>query len=229
MTSQLEQDGSGNMPEGDIQAIQYLKKAIFDGVHWYMALLEAIKLWTTAEETYNDRFFRYLIDNEAFDWLLLAERLCEEISDQIPEEEMINLLFFDRPPMELSHEEFQKNIGQAKYRAYLNYLYGILVEDALILAVLNDIRKEQRSFSSSPDADNIDRAYNRIYGGSQQVLLNKFRKEKNYPHQKITTLNELKEFTYWLFKHRIKTCDKSLVASDTRKALIHLQHRMPLK
>jgi len=33
------------------------------------------------------------------------------------------------------------------------------------------------------------------------------------------SLAELKEFTYWLFKYRIKNTDKERVASDTRKAL----------
>ena len=37
------------------------------------------------------------------------------------------------------------------------------------------------------------------------------------------TLTELKEFTYWLFKRRIKIWDPARVASDTRKGLEKLQ------
>jgi hypothetical protein len=33
---------------------------------------------------------------------------------------------------------------------------------------------------------------------------------------------ELKELTYWLFKHRLRQCDPARVASDTRKALAQL-------
>ena len=85
---------SGSKNEGDIRAIQHLKKSVSNGKHWYLALLEAIKLWESTKETYNRREYRYLIDGEAFDWLLLAERLCQEIAELIPENEKINLLFF---------------------------------------------------------------------------------------------------------------------------------------
>ena len=61
--------------EDGIKAVDELKAAIAGGKHWYIALLEAIGLWTTAEETHNGRLYRYLIAGEAFDWLLLAERL----------------------------------------------------------------------------------------------------------------------------------------------------------
>ena len=208
---------------GDAKAIARLKQAVANGKHWYIALLEAIKLWKSAEEDYQGRHLRYLIDGEAFDWLLLAERLSNEISESIPEKERIDLLFFDLPPLELTREEFKKLIGPVKYRAYLNYLYGVLVEENLISAVVDEIRKERLVSGSNKHEDILDKAYRRIYGDSQQSLLNSFRKEKRYPKRKSMTLSELKEFTYWLFKYRIKKCDKSRVASDTKKALIKMQ------
>ncbi len=211
---------------GDIKAIEHIKQAVADGKHWYIALLEAIKLWKSAEEDYHGRHFRYLINGEAFDWLLLAERLSEEINESIPEKERVNLLFFDLPPLELTREEFKKLIGPTKYRAYLNYLYGVLVEENLISAVVDEIRKERLVSGSSKHEDIIDKAYRRIYGDSQQSLLDSFRKEKRYPKRKSMNLSELKEFTYWLFKYRIKKCDKSRVASDTKKALIKMQRNL---
>jgi hypothetical protein len=167
-----------------------------------------------------------LIDGEAFDWLLLAERLSDEISQSIPEQERINLLFFDLPPLELSREEFKKFIGAVKYRAYLNYLYGVLVEENLLAAVVDEIRKERLVSGSNKHEDILDKAYRRIYSHNQQALLDSFRKEKKYPKRKSMTLGEMKEFTYWLFKYRIKRCDKSRVASDTKKALIKMQRNL---
>ena len=35
----------------------------------------------------------------------------------------------------------------------------------------------------------------------------------------MTTLTELKEFTYWLFKRRLRVSDKAKLASDTRKGI----------
>jgi len=206
-------------------AVEHLREAILSGKHWYLALLETIGLWTLPEEKYKGRTYRYLIANEAFDWLLLAERLCDAVNAFIPEQEKIDLLFFGKAPLELSNREFKQLIGCAKYRAFLNYWYGVAVEEALILAVEKEIEKEHRSCPYASSHDFSDLAYQRIYGASQQEMLHRFRSEAGRPDSNRMELSELKEFTYWLFKHRLNYCDKARVASDTRKALIELaQH-----
>ena len=77
----------------DREAILHLREAISTGKNWYVALLEAIGLWGSAEELHDGRYYRYLIGGEAFDWLSLAERLCQEIDGLVPEGEKIDLLF----------------------------------------------------------------------------------------------------------------------------------------
>jgi hypothetical protein len=213
----------------DAEAIQHLTEAIATGKHWYVALLETIKLWVSTEEDYQGRHYCYLIANEAFDWLVLAERLCEELNGLIPEKERVDLLFFDQPPVELTKGEFRELIGNTKYQAYLNYLYGILAEEFLILAVTEEVRKARRVLGSNGDEGVVDEAYQRIYGATQGELLKSFRRERHYPQRKSISLNELKEFTYWLFKYRLKRCEKSRVASDTKKALMKLYHYLSLK
>ncbi len=210
--------------EYDAQLIRHLREAIVGGEHWYLALLKAVKLWSSAEEDCDGRHYRYLINGEAFDWLVLAERLCQEVDELIPEEELIALLFYDRPPVELERDEFRELIGDAKYSAYLNYLYGVLVEEVLIQAVKEEIRKEKRVSGLTRDKEVLDEAFRRIYGASEKDLLDCFRKEKHYPRRKSITVGELKEFTYWLFNQRVRGNDKSRVASDTKKALVKLHY-----
>jgi hypothetical protein len=213
----------------DTQAIQGLKSAIAEGKNWYVAVLEAIRLWSSPEEDYDGRHYQYLVDNEAFDWLVLAERLCEELDGLIPEKERANLLFFGIPPIELSKDEFKNIIGDFKYQAHLNYFYGILVEKFLILAVTEEIRKKKRVLGLNNDNGVVDEVYQRIYGATQFALLKQFRKERHYPQLRSISLSELNEFTYWLFKYRIKRRDKSCVASDTKKALTKLHGLLKLK
>ena len=217
------------MSTRDTQAIQGLKSAIAEGKNWYVAVLEAIRLWSSPEEDYEGRHYQYLVDNEAFDWLVLAERLCEELDGLIPERERTNLLFFGIPPIELSKDEFKNRIGEFKYQAHLNHFYGILVEKFLILAVTEEIRKKKRVSGLNNDNGIIDEAYQRIYSVTQSALLKQFRKERHYPQLKSISLSELNEFTYWLFKYRIKMRDKSCVASDTKKALTKLHKLLNLK
>jgi hypothetical protein len=213
----------------DSQAIQGLKGAIAEGRNWYMALLEAVRSWSSPEEDYAGRHYQYLIDNEAFDWLVLTERLCEELDGLIPEKERINLLFSGAPPVEISKDEFKNLIGASKYRAHLNYFYGILVERFLLLSVTEEIRKKKRVLGLNNDNGVVDEAYWHIYGDTQFALLKQFRKERHYPQLRSIRLSELNEFTYWLFKYRIKTRDKSRVASDTKKALTKLHKILDLR
>ena len=217
MEDQLQPLGNMEVSE-DSEAIRHLKAAIAQGKHWYIALLEAIGLWDKTEETYNGRHYRYLIANEAFDWLLLAERLLEEVGHLVLEEEIIDLIFCGKAPIVVSTEEFRQFIGEAKYNAHLNYFYGIVVEEALLLAVEEKVRKEQHVYAL--DGNHItELAYEQIYDATMTALLRIFKQEKGYPQRKSMELTECKEFTYWLFKLRVKICDKARVASDTRKGL----------
>ena len=209
-------------PTGDTKAIRHLEQAITSGQHWYIALLEAIGLWDAAEETSNGHTYCYLIAGEAFDWLVLAERLCQAVDGLLPDKEKTALLFYGEPPLNLSTEKFKELLGSVKYHQYLNYFYGITVEEALIRTVQEEVRKERWASGDSKEKDTINEAYRRIYGATKAVLLRRFRRDKGYPQLKSVTLTELKDFTYWLFKHRLKQCDKSRVASDTKKALQQL-------
>ena len=207
------------MSTQDAQAIRGLKSAIGEGRNWYVSLLEAVRLWTSPEEDYAGRHYQYLVDNEAFDWLVLTERLFEELDGLIAEKERTNLLFFGIPPIGLSKDEFKSLIGASKYQAHLNYFYGILVERFLILVVLG----------LNNDNGVVDEAYQRIYGAPQSALLKQFRKERHYRQLRSMRLSELNEFAYWLFKYRMKARDKSRVASDTKKALTKLHELVDLK
>ncbi|MDD5038354.1 MAG: hypothetical protein PHN78_03460 [Dehalococcoidales bacterium] len=215
-------------PTGEPEAIRHMKQAMAGGKHWYIALLEAIGLWETAEEIHNNRTYRYLIAGEAFDWLLLADRLCEPMNGLLPDDEKTALLFQGKPPLKLSIAKFKKLIGSIKYRQYLNYLYGITVEEALIWVVQEEVRKERWGSGYSMEKDTTNEVYRRVYGTTRTVLLRHFRRDKHYPQLKSIGLTELKEFIYWLFKYRLKHCDKTRVASDTKKALNWLhRHGFP--
>ena len=201
-----------------------LRRAVMEGGTWFIALLQAIAQWPLPEETVGDRCYRYLVGGEAFDWLLLAERLCEALDGLLPPEEQEALLFFGRPPLDITEEEFRRLIGYAKYRAHLNYLYGVIVEEVLQLVVEDDLRKDQLSRvwekHLPPDAE----AFQHIYGRGQQELLREFRQERRLSEAADLSLAESQEFTYWLFKRRLRWCDPARVASDTRRALAKLRH-----
>jgi hypothetical protein len=204
------------------EQIDYLKGLVESGEHWYIALLKTMARWDQAEEMIEDRRYRYLIGGEAFDWLLLAERLLDEIPAFVGGRERDALLFHGHPPLEVDDEEFQALIGTPKYQAYLNYLYGVVVEEALQLAIEEEVAKERHGYVwSAGDSDN-EPAFERLYGRPQAEMLAEFRRERKLEPSDRIEVWELKEFTYWLFKFRVRHHEGARVASDTRKGLVTL-------
>ena len=215
-------------PFGDVsvsseaQAIRHFREAVAGGTHWYVALLEAVGMWNVVEESYKGQEYRYLIANEAFDWMLLAERILDEVNHLVPQVEVEQFLFHCKPPIELSNGEFRRIIGEAKYQAYLNYFYGVTVEETLLLVAEEEARKERITQALSENGQSQEEAYVRIYGATEEELLKKFRKGRSGSRRRSIELGEMKEFTYWLFKYRLDNSDKARVASDTKKALEEL-------
>jgi len=209
----------------DDEAIRYFRSAITAGTNWYIALLEAIKLWQSADETYRGRYYRYILDETALDWLLLAERLCDAAGDLVPEDAKQALLLQSQPPLDITKEKFHELVGDVRYKQYLNYFYGVTIEQALILAVQEEVRKERRLAGLAKEDDTTGQAYLRVYGDTEENLLAKFRKQNHYRRLKSISQDELKEFTYWLFRFRVRHSEKPRVASDTKKALDWVQRQ----
>jgi hypothetical protein len=210
-------------------AVRHFQEGLAAGKHWYLALLEAIGLWTDEVETVCGYQYHYLIEGEAFDWLLLAQRLCEAGSGLVPEDERFALIFENKPPLQVSPEEFKNLIGPAKYHQYLNFFYGVTVEEALLQAVREEVRKERFSNCWNSRDGEEEETFNRVYGETEPSLFKRFRKEKHYSQYASSSLTEFKEFTYWCFKQRLRTSEKARVASDTHKALEWLRrNRSPL-
>ena len=212
----------------DNESVAYLRDAIAKGKHWFIALLESIAMWTLSEENYKERQHRYLIGGEAFDWLILAERLLSEVTGLVPQDEVIALLFHSKFPIDITDDEFHRLIGHSKYRGQLNYFYGVTVEEGLMLAVEEEVRKEQFVRGIIDGDDLVDEIFQRLYGASHAELLSKFRKENSYPSKRSIDFSELKEFTYWLFKFRVNNSDRARIASDVVKGMRELERQRQL-
>ncbi|MDA0988605.1 MAG: hypothetical protein O2783_05670 [Chloroflexi bacterium] len=205
------------------QAIAHLKNALAQGKNCVTALLESMSLWTLAEEVYQEHHNRYLLDGEAFDWLLLAERLLAEVDDLVPEDEKREMLFSGDFPRSLTEEEIKSLLGPEKYSAYLNYWYGVVVEEAIIQSAQEEERKRLHSGGVRASFAVTDGAFRRVYGQEREELHQQFREEKGYSESSAFTATEAKEFTYWLFKYRLIHGEGERVASDTRKGILFLQ------
>ena len=205
------------------EALRHLTENVKMGRPWLEVLLEAMSMWTVPEEQRNGRLYKYIIQGEAFDWLLLVERMCDALDDLDLAHEMEDLLFRGRFPVEVTPENLKESLGYNKYRGILNFWYGVVVEEALHMAVEEEVRKEMRAGGRVDVEDVSDAIFRRIYDDGQFNLVGRFRKEMGYPKRVRFSLTQAKEFTYWLFKLRLQYWDPARVASDTRKGLKWLQ------
>ena len=206
------------------EALLYLRTAAQSGVPWPQALLDAIALWTLPGEVHQGRTYRYLLRGEALDWLVLAERLCAEIAEYIPQEELETLLFAGRLPPSVTPEEFRERLGGHKYRAWLNYWYGVVVEEALQEAVVAEVRKRQQGRGYPDSEDLIEEAFAHLYGATRADLLKEYRREAGVGQRAPLSLADGKEFIYRLSQRRYQLWDPARVASDTRKGIRYLEH-----
>lgn len=199
-----------------------LRAEIAAGRHWYVALMDAVARWPLPQEWVDGCFYRYLIGGEAFDWLLLAERLLLPLADCVPATDLEALLFRGQPPIEQSADEFRRAIGPGKHGAHLTFVYGVVVEEALQLAVEEELHKELRCCVWEQDRRIEESVYERIYSKPRSHLLAAFQAERCIMSGDGLSLAQWKEFQYWLFKYRIKHSDPAKLASDTRRGLAQL-------
>jgi hypothetical protein len=205
------------------EALLHLNSALRAGVPWHRAILEAVGLWTLPHEVYQGRDFRFLIQGEAFDWLLLAERFCAELDGLIPQEDKERLLFSGALPETVEPELFRDLLGTNKYRAHLNFWYGVVVEEALQLAVEEEVRKRHLARCYADTEDLVEEAFTLLYGGSRAALVEEFREQARIPRRRALSISDVKEFTYWVHKRRLKVWDPARVASDTDKGIKRLR------
>ena len=205
------------------EAIGQFRTALEKGQPWPEALLDAMGAWPVAEEVHRKRRRRYFIGGEAFDWVLLAERLLDASDGLVPKREREDLLLRGRFPEEFDEDVLRGRLGVEKYRGYLNFFYGVTVEEALQLAAEEQAHKRHLSNGVRYKVDVTDEAFRAIYDGSLEEMLAKFREDVGLPNRHTMGLRESKEFTYWLFKYRVKNSEPARMASDTKKGLDQLQ------
>ena len=175
----MDSNSSTTNSDSRLLAVEHLNAALTEGRDWPEALLEAMVLWTAPEEVYGGRTYNYFIAGEAFDWLLLAERLLNESRDVVPEDEVETLIFEGRFPDRFDTERIPELLGGDKYRGYLNYHYGVTVEEALQLACEMELRKRDTSNGVRYRTAYAEQVFPLIYRKSREELLRMFRETED--------------------------------------------------
>ena len=84
--------------------IQELKSKIENGINWEKAVVDCISDWDINEEFYRGYKYKYWINNEAFDWMTLTERLGSAIKSYLNKKKYHELIFTGLLPNKSSYE-----------------------------------------------------------------------------------------------------------------------------
>ena len=204
-----------------------LIEEITEGKFWALALMNAIGRWSQPRETVDGLELTYLLGGEAFDWLLLAERLLRGVEQEsaglVPAIAVDRLLISGQLPEEVSPAYFREALGFEKYRAHLNFFYGVVVEEALWHAVEQEVQKERGVRGLHQSFGISDMVFEKLYRADFNTLMRRFRRARGERASVKFTLSEWKEFRYSLFRYRLSNNDSARIASDTHKGLTMLE------
>ena len=204
-------------PELPLDPLGRFDDELAAGAHWYLAALRACGQWRLAVETHHGRRLTYLVAREALDLVSLIDRIAGTRRDAVPRAERAELRFHGRPPIYVAGHAFADALGEARFQAYLNYFYGIDVEEAVVHAVELEAAK-----AHSLDRAHAD-AYPLVYGKTLEELLATYRAARGQPDGDRIRWADWKDFTYWRFRLRLRTQVPARIASDTRKGIALLQ------
>ncbi len=145
--------------------------------------------------------------------MTLTERLGSAIKSYLNKEKYHELIFTGLLPNKSSYEYMKKIISRNKLSQMRNFYYGIIIEDLIY------VQKSQQYLKKSLYNTNNYDGYEEIYGKNINLLFKQFAKNIKFAKKNTINLYTYKEFTYWLFKYRIKNSDETKVASDTNLSI----------
>ena len=175
---------------------------------WRDHIFQAISRWSLPCEEIDDEPHVYFIAGEAFNWRRLAERLAWHITFLLNDDEesaMSEWLEDAHMFGGLEEAQFRRVLGHEKWRAFLNYFYGVTLERCLLLNIGARITKDRFAGGKRVNDDMLDEAFVSLYEASEFELWMAFASESGLEARSSATrtLAIDDEFTYWLFKRRI--------------------------
>jgi len=215
---------SADLSSSEVETLDKLRLELQTGKDTIRALIIASAKWPLSEEVIEDSHYRYILAEEAFDLFSLINRLAGDCKDVISSTHLMDAVFVDEYDLVTSCEYLRIELGGVKYSQYLNYFYGVLLEEILLFATEDEVRKMYTSNGFRNAAQETDIAMIRLYGANERALLNRYCIETGFePIKDEMDVTQKKEFTYWLFKFRMRWAEPAKAASDVSKALNYMQ------
>ena len=166
--------------------------------------------------------YQYWINDEAFNWYLLASRIIFSVKD---EQNIKKLDHF------LSIEHFLPGSDQRiiinlfppdKYRAHLNFIYGVILEEVIIC--FNEMEKNKDVLNQFNVTDSINLVYLNLYGMDYTEFIRLYEFETKTKLDQFDTLHSYYNFLYWSWKYRLMKSTPEKIAYDSQSGINFLMN-----
>ena len=184
--------------------------------------LKIIGHWPLKSEIIGDIDYQYWINDEAFNWYLLASRIIFSVKDEQNIKKLDHFLstvhFLPGSDQRIMINLFPPD----KYRAHLNFIYGVILEEVIIC--FNEMEKNKDVLNQFNVTDSINLVYLNLYGMDYTEFIRLYEFETKTKLDQFDTLHSYYNFLYWSWKYRLKKSTPEKIAYDSQSGINFLMN-----
>ena len=202
------------------QGIILFHELLASGISMHEALLTVIGRWSAKEEIVNDIQFRYWVSGEAFNWELLARRLLLS-TNEINSDSALDQLLTEPFVLPGGDQSMITHFfSPQKYKAHLNFLYGVMLEEVIIN--VNELSAAKEILSQLSHETPLDTTYLNLYAHNYEDFIKLYQYENKLNFEEFSCLYDYQEFLYWSWKYRIRKSTPEKIAYDTQTGISYV-------
>tara|TARA_Y100001970_G_scaffold225688_1_gene278739 strand:- start:18142 stop:18807 length:666 start_codon:yes stop_codon:yes gene_type:complete len=179
--------------------------------------LKIIGKWPVKTEIINNIEYKYWIDDEAFNWHLLATRIIFSLNEETNKKPLNAFLHSTYLLPGSDQRKIINLFPPDKYRAHLNFIYGVVLEEVIIC--FNEMEKNKDIINQFHASDAINAVYLDLYGYNFSEFKRIYEFEKKIKLDKFDSLYSYYDFLYWSWKYRIKKSTPEKIAYDSQSGI----------
>ncbi|PZC40750.1 MAG: hypothetical protein DK305_000378 [Chloroflexi bacterium] len=202
------------------EGLEIFTKLINNNVSLEKAILTIIGRWAVKEEIVDNVNYQYWINDEVFNWLFLASRILDASKDLIEIDLSLSFLFNTYILPGGDQTILTRAFPPYKYKAHLNFLYGVLLEESII--IVNDMQGNKEALSGLTKNFKNDSTYLILYGYTYDEFIRLYEYENKLHITQFNSLNDYYNFLYWSWQYRIKNSTPEKIAYDTHTGISYL-------
>ena len=184
--------------------------------------MKIIGEWPVKFENIDNIEYRYWVNDEAFNWHLLANRIASYVTEVNNKKVLEKLLHSTHWLPGSDQGKIINFFPPDTYRAHLNFIYGVVLEEVIIC--FNEMEKNKDVINQFHASDAINAVYLDLYGYNFSEFIRIYEFEKKIKLDNFDSLAVYHDFLYWSWKYRLKKSTPEKIAYDSQSGINFLMN-----